>query len=129
MGGSLVFLGLFNFFWSTLMLILWTFTEHDYTHHNAHLLILYPFDILFSLLGLYLLFFNRYPKKESFLTTGSLLLIKIHAFTACLQLVLFFCDWIKQDVSFIYIYLIPPYILFSLFLLKDLSSKKSYNLR
>ncbi len=129
LGGSLVFLGVFNFFWSTLMIILWTFTEHDYTHHNAHLLILYPFDILFSLLGLYLLFFNRYPKKESFLTTGSLLLIKAHAFTASLQLVLFLFDWIKQDVSFIYIYLIPPYILFSLILLKDLSSKNSYHLR
>lgn len=129
LGGSLAFLGLFNFFWSTLMVILWAFTEHDYTHHNAHLLILYPFDILFALLGLYLFLFNRYPKTESFLVTGSQFLLKAHTLTAGLQFFLWVFGWIRQDVSFIYIYLIPPYILFGLLLSKDLSSRSSYSLR
>ena len=128
LGFSLFSLGLFNFFWSGLMLILWIFTEHTYTFHNAHLLVLWPLDLIFSCLGIYMIFKNRYPDR-GFLSWTSCLLLKAHFFGLCLHFLLWQTGWIKQDVSFIYFYLLGPYLLFAITLLKDFSSAKRNRFR
>lgn len=120
LGISLLLIGLFNFFWSTLMLLLWFLTEHSYTFHNAHLLILWPLDLLFSALGFYLLFKNKYPNPKSFLSKSLKLILKAHVLGLVLQFLLWQIGWIKQDVSFIYFYLVPPFILFGIAIWQDL---------
>ena len=120
LGLSLIPIGLFNFFWSSLMIILWIFTEHTYTHHNAHLLLLWPFDLFFIFLGFYLLIRNAFPKK-GFLKKGSRLLLKAHLLGLLIQVGLWSFGFILQDIRFMYFYLIPPYLLFSALLWKESS--------
>lgn len=122
LGFALISVGIFNFFWSTLMLILWIFTEHTYTHHNANLLLLWPVDILFLVLGFKLLIQNEKP-KESFFTKTLKILLRAHLMGMLVQLALWLTGWIQQDVTFIYAYVMGPFVLISLLCYQKLGPK------
>lgn len=124
LGFTLFLIGIFNSFWSILMILLWAVSQHTYTFHNANLMILWPTDIIFSIVGLYLLFFNTFPHYKPKLLKLFRLNLQAHLIGMITQLVLWNIGFIEQDVSFIYFYVLGPYILLSIFVWRELSPTK-----
>lgn len=97
-GFMLILWGLFSFVSSATMIMGWVFSAHTILNHNANLLLMWPLDILYAVIGSSFLIWGT-PKRKSIFSLWIYRLSVAHILAGLCFFVLFLTGGIKQDVS------------------------------